>query len=454
MKKLLVLLLCLVMMFAIVACNNNSGNGDNQNGGNQTGDKNNPDGGDQEPDEDPFKDLALMSYDDYVAAEINAPVYIEAYVQAHQAWWNNKITVYLADEDGAYFAYEMVCSEEDAEKLVPGTKIAVKGYKGEWAGEVEIMDGTFEFVEGESYIAEAFDATDLLGTDELIEYQNQLAYFDSMTVEEITFKNDGGDDIYLKLSKGGKVYNFCVEVYLTGTDSEVYKTVSALKAGDVISIEGFLYWYEGLNTHITAVDDGVHSYKEYVEAEINDHVVVEAYVQAYQSWWSNKITVYLADEDGAYFVYEMACSEEDAAKLTPGTKIRVDGYKGQWSGEIEIMDATFTFVEAEPYIAPAKDLTDVLATEELINYQNQLAIFKGLTVVEITFKNDGGDDIYVKLSKDGKQYNFCVERYLTGPGTEVYEAVSALKAGDVIDLEGYLYWYEGANTHITSVTVK
>ena len=26
--------------------------------------------------------------------------------------------------------------------------------------------------------------------------------------------------------------------------------------------------------------------------------------------------------------------------------------------------------------------------------------------------------------------------------------------GDVIDMEGFLYWYEGVNPHITSVTVK
>ena len=29
-----------------------------------------------------------------------------------------------------------------------------------------------------------------------------------------------------------------------------------------------------------------------------------------------------------------------------------------------------------------------------------------------------------------------------------------LKIGDTVDMEGYLYWYEGANPHITSVTVK
>ena len=452
MKKLLACLLCLIMVFAIVACEPDDNIDDkNPDNGNVNGDN----GGDN-GNEDPFKDLALMSYEDYVAAAINDPVYIEAYVQAHQSWWDNKITVYASDEDGAYFLYEMACTEEDAVKLVPGTKIAVKGYKGEWAGEIEIMDATFEFVDGDSYIAEPVDLTDLLGTDELIDYQNQLAFFQGLTVTNVTFKNDGGDDIYLKVSKGGEEFSFCVEVYLTGTDTEVYKAVSELEAGDVINVTGFLYWYEGVNTHITSIEVvGPMTYAEYDAAAINDYVVVDMYVQAHQSWWDNKITVYAADEDGGYYLYEMACSEEDAAKLTAGTKIRVFGYKGEWAGEIEIMDATFEFIEGDPYVAEIKDVTELLGTDELIKHQNQFVSFTDLTIEGISYKNgEPGDDIYVSVSYNGATYSFCVERYLTGPDTDLYTTVMTLKAGDVVDIEGFLYWYEGVNTHITGVTVK
>ena len=449
MKKILALLLCLIMMFAFVACVNpdqGSGDGNGNNNGNTGGEN-----------DDPFKDVAVMSYDEYMAAEIDAPVYVEVYVQAHQSWWDNKITVYAADEDGAYFLYEMACSEEDAAKLTTGTKIAVKGYKGTWAGEIEIMDATFEFVAGDTYVAEPVDLTDVLGTDELIDYQNQLASFDGLTVKSIEFKGgEPGDDIYVTLTKGGKDYSFCVERYLTGPDSDVYKTVSALQVGDIINVTGFVYWYEGVNTHITAVTKaGLLSYEEYIAADFDQFVVVDMYVQAHQSWWNNKITVYAADQDGAYFVYEMACSEEDAAKLTAGTKIRVYGYKGQWSGEIEIMDATFEFVEGDSYVATAKDVTAHLGTDELVKYQNQFVKFSGMTVKSIEFKGgEPGDDIYVTLTKGDKDYSFCVERYLTGPDTAVYTAVSALKAGDVIDLVGFLYWYEGPNTHITAVAVN
>ena len=85
-----------------------------------------------------------------------------------------------------------------------------------------------------------------------------------------------------------------------------------------------------------AKSEGVMTYAEYDSAALESEVVIEAYVQAKQSWWDNKATVYAQDKEGGYFIYNMACSEEDYAKLTTGTKIKVTGYKTEWSGEVEI----------------------------------------------------------------------------------------------------------------------
>lgn len=209
--------------------------------------------------------------------------------------------------------------------------------------------------------------------------------------------------------------------------------------------------------------EGVMTYAEYDAAAVGDKVVIEAYVQATQSWWEDKITVYAADPDGAYFIYELKCSEEDSKKLTPGTKIKVTGDKAEWKGEIEIMNGTFEFADDLTYVAPAKDVTSLLGTEELVKNQNALVLFKGMTVV--ASQNDAGEDvpftyeagtpgkdIYIKLSYNGQTYDFCVEQYLTNKDTDVYKAVEALKIGDVIDVEGYLYWWNGINPHITKVT--
>ena len=223
------------------------------------------------------------------------------------------------------------------------------------------------------------------------------------------------------------------------------------------------------NTDTTAADTtgaaaDVMTYAEYDAAAIDDAVTVECYVQATQSWWEDKITVYAQDADGAYFLYNMKCTKDDAAKLTAGTKIRVTGYKAEWSGEIEIVDATFEFVEgADTFVAEAQDVTALLGTDDLIKNQNKKVAFKGMTVVASNdagaaylYKWDGsgaaGDDLYFKVSDGKAEYTFCVESYLTGDGTDVYEAVEALKVGDKLDMEGFLYWYEGAQPHITSVS--
>ena len=90
--------------------------------------------------------------------------------------------------------------------------------------------------------------------------------------------------------------------------------------------------------------------------------------------------------------------------------------------------------------------------------------FKGMTVEAIgdgaayLYGWDGsgceGDDLYFNVSLNGQTYTFTVESYLTGSETDVYKTVKGLNVGDTVDMEGFLYWYEGANPHITSVTVK
>ena len=207
------------------------------------------------------------------------------------------------------------------------------------------------------------------------------------------------------------------------------------------------------------------TYAEYVAAANDTEVVVEAYVAAIESWWDGKITCYTQNEEGAYFVYKFACTQEEAAKLVPGTKVRITGFKGEYKGEVEIVDATFEILEGN-WIATATDVTSLLGTDELIKHQNELVAFKGMTVESIKDKNgkesaflynwdgsgESGSDLYFNVSINGTTYNFCVESYLTGAGTDVYKAVEALKVGDVIDMEGFLYWYDGVNPHITSVT--
>ncbi len=252
MKKFLSVLLLCAMALTMVAC-----------------------GGEKETANDAdVKSEGVMTYEEYAAADLKSEVVIETYVQGKQSWWDNQAALYTQDKDGAYFVYNATCTEEDYNKLEKGTKIKVTGYKDEWSGEVEVVDGSFEILEG-SYVAEALDVTGLLGKDELIDHQNEFVTFKGLTVEASTDANgaeaaflygwdgsgaEGTDaDLYFNASVNGQTFNFVVEYYTCdaegayGADTDVYEAVRNLEIGDTIDMEGFLYWYEGVNPHITSV---------------------------------------------------------------------------------------------------------------------------------------------------------------------------------------------------------
>lgn len=266
MKRSVIALLALVMVFSCVAC-----------GTTTTDEAEKPsasvEGSTEEstaPSTSGTEEVTVMTYEQFVAAAIDTKVCVETYVQAKQGWWEKEGqgvgTFYTQNEEGAYFLYEMPCTKAEYDQLTAGTKIRVNGYKAEWSGEVEIIDATFEILEG-NFVATAKDVTALLGTEELIKSQNQFVSFKSLTVaasknadgEDVAFlyKWDGsgqeGDDLYFKVTVGENTYSFTVESYLCGADTDVYKAVKELKVGDKIDAEGFLYWYEGVNPHITAV---------------------------------------------------------------------------------------------------------------------------------------------------------------------------------------------------------
>ena len=218
---------------------------------------------------------------------------------------------------------------------------------------------------------------------------------------------------------------------------------------------------------VHAKSEGTMTYAQYDAAALDSEVTIEAFVQGKQSWWQDQATIYAQDKDGAYFIYNAACSEADYAKLEKGTKIKVKGYKAEWSGEVEIVDASIEILEGS-WTAEAMDVTSLLGTDDLIKHQNKFVSFKGMTVepsvdgagneAAYLYKWDGsgqdGDDLYFNVSLNGNTYNFTVESYLCDSSTDVYAAVKALEIGQTVDMEGFLYWYEGVNPHITSVTVK
>lgn len=210
------------------------------------------------------------------------------------------------------------------------------------------------------------------------------------------------------------------------------------------------------------------TYEQYCAAELEEAVVVKAYVQggAYNATYGN-ICLYLADDDGAYYVYRAACDDALAEQIWEGAPVLVKGFKSAWAGEVEIIDATIEVLDEDGAVYEAIDVTEFMASEELIDYMNALVAVNGAVVVAY---NEAGDafsyawdgsgaagansDLYFNVQVGETVYTMTVESDECAEGTEVYTAVTELKVGDVIDLTGFLYWYNGANIHVNCVVVK
>ncbi|MBR6704096.1 MAG: acid shock protein [Lachnospiraceae bacterium] len=446
-----------------------------------------------EPTTEPVPEVKIFSYEEYLAAEKDSEVTIEAYVQfsAYNAEYGNT-SLFLADEDGAYFVYRMAVTPEQAEQLKEGVKIRVHGFKTEWSGEVEFAEGSaeFEVIEGETFVAEPIDVTEFFGTEDLMKFMNQKIRVSGATVvpskdadgneQPFLYKWNGsgaeGDDLYFNVSLGGEIYTLTVESDECGAGTEAYEAVKALEIGQTVEVEGFLYWYEGPQPHVHKLTDmnakgeGVMTHEEFMDAAMDTKVVVEGWIQqaAYSAEFGN-VSLFLADTDGAYYVWRMNVTAEQAAELTEGAKIRVSGMKTAWSGQIEIEDASYEVLGGGAYLAEAKDITGLLGQdEELEALMNNRIALNGMTVVAskdaddqehaFLYKYNGagqeGDDLYFTLAKGDGRYVVVVESDEFGSGSEVYEAVKALNIGDVIDLTGFLYWYNGPQPHVSAVAAS
>ena len=280
MKKAIVIMLTGAMMLAAVACGGGSSNSTPAQNNTQTEEakpaeetQETVESTVEEPEQtEPNIPEDAMSFEDYMAAATDTEVVVQGSIQGKQNYFvkddQGKASIYLQDQNGgAYFIYELPCTEKEYELMEIGKTIKVKGYKSEWSGEIEVIDiEAWMFVDGD-YIAEAEDVTALLGTDDLAAKMNKKVLFKGMKVEPIKDKDnndvafiynyDGsgteGDDLYFNVSVNGQTYTFTVESYLCGPDTEIYKAVKDFHIGDVIDLEGFLYWYNGPHPHIPAV---------------------------------------------------------------------------------------------------------------------------------------------------------------------------------------------------------
>ena len=331
-------------------------------------------------------------------------------------------TVNLTETDGKYVVACSGLKEGSLDKLgelagsIAGNAegISITGVELEFA----VKDGKYEYI----------------NVDMICEYAKELTGFTEDVSCTITM---------------GTAYDFDIDSIAAPADADTYTEIS------------FDDYY------------GIMSYYEFMSeyTEVGTYVIVDTYVQAKQSWWFDskagygKGTIYTQNEEGGFFIYEAPLTEEEYNALTVGTKIRVYGYKAEWSGEVEIIDCKIVVSENtdDTFVAEAEDISYYFTEAEDINEallycQNNKIALNGFTVAS-TYKykwnNSGveGDDLYLDLTYGDATLTVVVESYLCDKDSDVYKAVKELKVGDVVNLEGFLYWYDGPQPHITSVTV-
>lgn len=200
------------------------------------------------------------------------------------------------------------------------------------------------------------------------------------------------------------------------------------------------------------------SYADYLAAKEDDKLELLMSVQYHEPWNNGEVSVYCQDDEGGYYCYNMLADEAKANAMTPGTLIRVVGYKNVVNGQIRLVDA-YCDIIAGAYDGKLYDAIDMSEyygnQEELIKHQNTKISFKDLQVIECKYRLDGkgqtGDDIYIYVVGPNDARMYCVaNKDLLGE--ELYLYVESLEAGKCIDIEGYLRWYNSPFPYIYSVS--
>ncbi|MBO5711914.1 MAG: hypothetical protein J6R47_03660 [Acholeplasmatales bacterium] len=328
------------------------------------------------------------------------------------------------------------------------------------------------------------DVTASVATEDLFEIQN-AKFTATLELVETSFKGDAPtDDLYFVLKDAnGNELDCCIEKYL----DPYYEELQAIflsdefVAGALVKVEGYMYWWDGANPHITSIELGQEDavYETFMSTEDGEEVEVYGFIISRTTFW-NGTNINLAGSQAGegYYVYEYGCTQEKYYQLpvdleNPGY-VRVTGTKASYAGMQEIVDATVEVVETDKVYSPLK-LEDFAA----INEKVMSSVFYGdFEVVQFTttdsnvtvaengaygYKGDNPtDDLYFDVKDaNGNILKCCIETYLDYDSiggvdykTNLYNTILGLQIGDKVSLQGFMYWWNGANPHIIQVSVK
>ncbi len=146
------------------------------------------------------------------------------------------------------------------------------------------------------------------------------------------------------------------------------------------------------------------SWAEFVAAAKDDTVIVKGVVTAImaKSKGNSSNCLYLQDNDGGYYVYNMSTDPVTDDKLEVGMTVRVTGTRDTYNGTYEIIKATVEVLDSNKTPAAPVDFTEKyqkatsLKDEALTAQQGMLVTLKG---VEITGEDTSGGYYKFKLGE-------------------------------------------------------
>lgn len=209
----------------------------------------------------------------------------------------------------------------------------------------------------------------------------------------------------------------------------------------------------------------VSDYEQFLADDGREPVTVESFLQEKYDWEGGQTSLYLQDEYGAYFVYRLPCTLEEYESLLSGQKLRVTGYKTEFSGEPELTDATFSILEGT-FRAEPVEVPDTLDVDSLYQYVNRSITLHGF-IVEPMFDGESaffygwdnsenaeaGADLYFTAAGSGFSCTAVVKTQLRDPESEVYRTAQRLQLYDRVQLTGILTWYNGPQLLVTAISV-
>ena len=201
------------------------------------------------PEETTTPEKVVMSWDEFVAAEEDAPVVIQGVIYGIVETTKEKNDLYLQDENGGYFVYKL--SINPAEQVLKiGMTVRVSGIRDTYYGvyqianaSVEILDETIKEVTPIDITKAFVDAKDLKAED-LTKYQSMLVTIKGATV----LGQDTSNQTYFNFSLGGKQTYVRISTstsMLSGDAQTILKQNVANHIGYSADITGFLSIYNG-----------------------------------------------------------------------------------------------------------------------------------------------------------------------------------------------------------------